>query len=86
VKNGDKRHLVRLAAVPKDKQLVSVNPDDRRLFIEAYLVKIVPQVAAAVPGAEAKIKHALKHPLQGMAAPTGPFLGPLYGVMRWNQL
>jgi hypothetical protein len=43
-------------------------------------------VAAAGFGAQTEVIDTLKHSLQGMAAPSGSFLGPFYGVVRWNQL
>ena len=64
--------------------MVTVKADDRRFLIEAYLVEVVPQVAVAGFGAQAEVKDALKHSLQCMTAPSGPFLGPFYGVMRWD--
>jgi hypothetical protein len=72
--------------VPKDKQVVTVKPDYRGYLIEAHLVHVVPQPAAAVRFAKAEIKHAIEHPLKGVAAPPGSFLGPLYGVLGGYEL
>jgi hypothetical protein len=66
--------------------MMAVKADYRGLFIEAQLVEVIPQVAAAGFGAQTEVIDTLKHSLQGMAAPSGSFLGPFYGVVRWNQL